>query len=271
MRRVGAAIGHEWEHVLREKIFNLPGVVLALIVILFLVHTGRVLLLSGGDDIQLLATFAFVPGRFAFLHDPAGVAAALNAIAEANADQGELAQFFLTYAPSSLLWITPVAYAFLHGSWTHLILNSVWLAAFGAPVARRFGAARFLALNFLGALAGAAAFFIAHPFALQPMVGASAAISACFGAASRFVFQPGAFRRDDWSAQAPPPLATIGEMLRDRQSLSFVGLWFGINLLTGLAGQSSGLSDGPVAWEAHIGGFLLGLLAAPLFDQRRKA
>jgi membrane associated rhomboid family serine protease len=261
---------------MREKIFNLPGVVTALLFVLFLVHFVRVAL-PGAIDIQLLATFAFVPGRFGMIYDSAGVLAHLNEIARASDESAQLAQFFLTYASPSLLWLTPVSYAFLHGSWNHLILNGVWLAAFGSPVARRFGSARFLALNLAGAIAGAAAQFAFHPFELGPMVGASAAISACFGAAARFVFLSGVFAQDrrfaqdQRFAQSPPPLATFAEMIRNRQTLAFVGIWFALNLFTGLAGQSSGLADAPVAWEAHIGGFLLGLRAAPLFEQRREA
>ncbi|MBB4196476.1 hypothetical protein CCR94_19875 [Rhodoblastus sphagnicola] len=255
---------------MRERIFNLPGVVTALLLTLALAHLARVFL-PDAIDLQLLATFAFVPGRFGLLLDSSGVIAHLNALARVSDDQAQLAQFFLTYASPSLLWLTPISYAFLHGSWTHLALNGVWLAAFGAPVARRFGSARFLALTLLGAVAGAAAQFAVHPFELGPMVGASAGISACFGAAARFVFLPGAFARDARARDEAPPLAGYAEMIRNRQVLAFVGFWFALNLFTGLAGQAGGFSDAPIAWEAHIGGFLFGLLAAPLFDQRHKA
>jgi membrane associated rhomboid family serine protease len=255
---------------MREKIFNLPGVVTMLLAGLFLAHLARIAL-PGDVDIRLLATFAFTPARFGMLLDSGGVIAHLNALARASEDQAQLAQFFLTYASPRLLWVTPVTYALLHGSWTHLLLNSVWLTAFGAPVARRFGAGRFLALNLAGAVAGALAQFALHPFELNPMVGASAAISACFGAAARFVFLPGAFARDPRMDGATPPLATFAEMIRNPQILTFVGFWFALNLFTGLAGQGAGLADAPIAWEAHIGGFLVGLLAAPLFDLRRKA
>jgi membrane associated rhomboid family serine protease len=254
---------------MREKIFNLPGVVTLTLAVLVLVHLFRVAL-PGEIDIQLLATFAFTPARFGMILDAGGVVAQLNAVARASSDQAQLAQFFLTYPPPSLLWLTPVSYALLHGSWTHLLLNAVWLTAFGAPVARRFGAIRFLALNIAGAIAGALAQFAFNPFELNPMVGASAAISACFGAAARFVFLPGAFARDPRSESAPA-LASFGEMVRNRQILSFVGFWFALNLFAGFAGQGAGVADAPIAWQAHIGGFLFGLRAAPLFDLRRKA
>jgi membrane associated rhomboid family serine protease len=255
---------------MREKIFNLPGVVTAVLLTLVLTHFFRTGL-SAEADLQLLANFAFVPGRFGMLLDPAGVIARLNAIARSSEDQAQLSQFFLTYPSQSLLWLTPVSYAFLHGSWTHLGVNGVWLAAFGSPVARRFGSARFILLMLLGAVAGAAAQLGLHPFELAPMVGASAAISACFGAAARFVFLPGAFSRDPRGEAEPPALANFAQMVRNRQALAFIGIWFALNLFTGLAGQGAGLSDAPIAWEAHIGGFLLGLFAAPLLDQRRKA
>ena len=46
-------------------------------------------------------------------------------------------------------------------------------------------------------------------------------------------------------------------------------MWFASNLVTGIGAVPLGLSDAPIAWQAHIGGFLLGLLAFPLFDPVR--
>jgi membrane associated rhomboid family serine protease len=103
------------------------------------------------------------------------------------------------------------------------------------------------------------------------MVGASAAISAFTGAAARFVFEPGAFFRDRDAGGSPPPMADLRAMLANRQALAFVGFWFALNFLSGVGGQGVGLSNAPIAWEAHIGGFLIGLVLAPLFDQRRTA
>ncbi len=254
----------------REPIFNLPFVVLMLLAVLTLIHAARVFLASPETDLELLATFGFVPARIGFLIDQRAVIAHLNEVARASEMQGQIGQYFLTYAPPGKLWFTPLSYAFLHGDWTHLIFNGVWLAAFGSPVARRFGPARFLLLGGVGAVAGAFFYLSLHLVELAPMIGASAAISAYMGAAARFVFQPGAFF---FSGEGPetPPLASLPEMLANRQTLAFVGFWFAANLLIGLGGQSFGFSSAPIAWEAHIGGFLVGLLLAPLFDQRRKA
>jgi membrane associated rhomboid family serine protease len=253
----------------REPIFNLPRIVLLLIMTLTAIHAARVLLFSSQMDAELLATYGFVPARFGFLLNQNAVLDRLTDIASNSEMDGQVAQYFLTYAPPGKLWFTPLSYAFLHGDWTHLIFNSVWLAAFGSPVARRFGAARFLLLGVIAAVAGAFFYLGFHRVEFAPMIGASAAISGFMGAAARFVFQPGALFKapgDDYE----PPLATLPEILTNRQTLAFVLFWFASNLLIGFGGQSLGFSNAPVAWEAHIGGFLAGLVLAPLFDQRRK-
>jgi membrane associated rhomboid family serine protease len=254
----------------RKPIFNIPAVVLLLLALMTIVHVVR-LLIPAEADLRLIATLGFVPARFGFLFDQRAVLDQLTRIANESEFQGQLGEFFLTYAPPSRLWFTPLSYAFLHGDWTHLIFNGVWLAAFGSPVARRFGDARFLLLGAVGAAVGAFFFLALHLAELSPMIGASAAVSAYMGAAARFVFQPGAFFRGRFDVAGEPPLASLPEMLANRQTLAFVGFWFVSNLLVGLGGQGFGLSSGPIAWEAHIGGFLAGLLLAPLFDQRRKA
>jgi membrane associated rhomboid family serine protease len=269
MRREGFADMRE-----REPIFNIPGVVLLLLAAMTLVHAAR-MTLAPETDLQLVALYAFTPARFGFLFDQRAVLDHLTEVVRGSEMQGEIGEFFLTYGSARNLWITPLSYAFLHGNWTHLALNGVWFAAFGSPVARRFGTPRFLLLGALGAIGGAFFYLFLHLTELAPMVGASAAISAYTGAAARFVFQQGVFFRDEPSLygqpQEAPPMEGLREMLANRQALAFVGFWFAINLLSGVGGQSVGFSNAPVAWEAHIGGFLVGLLLAPLFDQRRKA
>lgn len=103
----------------------------------------------------------------------------------------------------------------------------------------------------------------------MPMVGASAGISGLMGGAARFVFEPGgsldAWRVDPSTAdrvQAAPLLVA----LRRRRVMTFLLTWFGLNLLFGFVsvpGVSEGMS---VAWEAHLGGFLAGLLLFDAFD-----
>lgn len=256
----------------RQPIFNVPSVVLLVIVVMAGIQAAQELL-SEQAQADLLARFAFVPGRLTLSIDPAPV---MRRLVEAmNQDPGPdgaaaVGQFFL--GSGSLQPWTILSYALLHGGWAHFGLNAVWLLAFGAPVARRIRNARFLALFALSALAGALAHYAVDPLSLQPLVGASAAVSGCMGAAVRFVFAP--LRLAPGPEVEPAHLAprrTLLALVTDRRAAAFVLVWFASNLVTGIGAVPLGLSDAPIAWQAHIGGFLLGLLAFPLFDPVRVA
>ena len=146
----------------------------------------------------------------------------------------------------------------------------VWLAAFGSPLAWRFGTTRFLLFSAAGAIAGALVHLAIFPFSQAPLVGASAAISAHMAGAARFVFAAGGpmWRPAGTAAYRlpAPPLTTV---IRDRRVLVFLGAWFGLNLLFGISAISQAMASSAVAWDAHIGGFLAGLLLFPLFDPVR--
>ncbi len=212
-----------------------------------IVHVVRTMVLSLPEDDSFLRLFAFSPQRY----EPA-------------------AQWTVPWLGGgwAQVW-TFFTYALIHGDWTHLGLNAVWLLAFGSAVARRFGAMRYLAFFAITAAAGAGAHLLAHPGDLWPVVGASAAISGYMAAAIRFVFQAGGplgFMGASDEEAYRLPAAPLLVCLRDVRVLVFLGVWFGLNLLLGLT--SFGLAgDGQVvAWEAHIGGFVAGLLLFPLFD-----
>lgn len=229
----------------REPILNIPPAVVLLVVALGLVHALLTLVLSPRAATEFLLLFSFIPARFD------------NSLLPGGAFPGGVAADVWTF----------VSYALIHADLNHLFFNSVWLLAFGTAVARRFGAARFLAFFALTAAAGAAAHLATHPGDLLPVVGASAGISGAMAAAARFVFAAGGplgiFRLSDADAYRLPA-ERLRDCLRDPRVMIFLGAWFGMNLLVGLAGI--GAFDQSVAWQAHIGGFLAGLLAFPLFD-----
>ena len=134
------------------------------------------------------------------------------------------------------------------------------------------GPLRFLALFLLAGIAGAVAFLVVHPFGLEPVVGASAAISGAVAAAMRFAFEPGAplgpgrnFSVADDRAYSVPALP-LSRVFRDGRAVTFLLVWFGCNILFGAFARPLGIGDASVAWEAHIGGFLFGLLAFSFFD-----
>src|SRR5258708_39583860 len=89
------------------------------------------------------------------------------------------------------------------------------------------------------------------------------------GASMRFVFQGGGplelWRRNDPKVYrvAAAPLTT---MLRDPRIVAFLVVWFGLNLLLGLGTLTIGDGEAPIAWQAHIGGFVAGLVLFAAFD-----
>jgi membrane associated rhomboid family serine protease len=246
-----------------EPFFNIPTVVLTLLGVMAAIQLWRGTL-SSDQDLHVMTALAFVPGRLTFAFDPVGVVRHISRFGGSTdptlQQQAELARLFLQQhnrAPWTLL-----TYAFLHGGWTHLGLNGIWMVAFGTPVARRFGAPRFLLFMAVAAVWGALAHWLCYPYGFAPVVGASAAISGLMGAAVRFMFQSDQFPSDPRRA-APLSLAAV---FRDRRALSFVLIWFVTNSIFGAGSLSFGLSDAPVAWQAHVGGFVAGLLLFPWFD-----
>ncbi len=226
----------------RQPVFNVPGIVLATIVLLLAVHSLRAFVLGPVADERLIFDTSFVPACYGI-------------------DCAEL------YGRSvgAGLW-TPLTHALLHGDWTHLTLNAVWLLAFGAPVARRLGSLRYAAFLTAGALAGAAVFFVRDPNLLAPMIGASGAVSALMGGACRFAFGP--LGRDPQEQRFAPRL-TVAESMSNRTILVFVVIFFATNLLTASSFGTYLGGGAPIAWEAHLGGFVLGFLAFGLFERRR--
>lgn len=215
----------------KEPIFNLPFIIPVLIGFMALVHFVRVSVLSREQNFQAIIDFAFIPLRYV---EPEVMA--LSSFAG--------------------LW-SPLTYSFLHADWAHLLMNSFWLLAFGGVTARRLGMLRFLILFTIGSLGGAGLHYIFHSMDISPMIGASASVSACMGAAMRLPYMSQThFTGDIRKAR----IRSLVEALTNRQALTFMVIWFGINLLFGTGVIDITNGGASIAWEAHIGGFLAGLL-----------
>jgi membrane associated rhomboid family serine protease len=259
----------------REPIFFMPSSVVALVAALIVFYAVLINLSGAGQDF-LVRELGFSAGRLTVAIWPDRLDALL---ARVNADPGALAQAqiardLLPVSGGALAW-SLVTYALLHASWPHVILNAIWLVAFGPPIARRFGAARFFAFFAFTAAAGALAQWAARPMDFAPMIGASAADSGLMAAAARFVFQPGEPLGGPKPDQAAPgegddDAPPLRELIRQRRAVLFIAIWMATNFVFGAGAQALGASDAPVAWIAHTGGFVAGLLAFPLFDRRRR-
>jgi membrane associated rhomboid family serine protease len=231
----------------REPILNVPAVVVAVLLVLGLFHAFRTYVLSDAADTTLVWTLAFVPARY---------------------DTTVLTEGLYPGGAGAEIW-TLFTYALLHADWTHFGFNAVSLLAFGSPVARRFGAGRFLLFFAVTVAAGALAYLVMHAGERGPMVGASAGISGMMGAAARFAFEPGGsldMRRRNREHADHVPAAPLLAALRNPRVVAFVGVWFALNLLFGLGSLSIAGAGQAVAWEAHVGGFLAGLLLFSAFD-----
>ena len=231
----------------REPLFNIPTIVIAVLAALALVHAVRELVLSAESRAWFDVLFAFTPRRY---------------------DGGLLPGGGLPGGAGAQIW-SFVTYAFIHADLTHLGFNAVWLLPFGSAVARRFGPLRFLLFFAVTAAAGALAQLFTHGGQDEWVVGASAAISGLMAAAMRFAFQRGGpigmWRSNDEQAYRVAAIPLTG-MLRDPRVLAFLLVWFGLNALFGLGSFPITGEDQPVAWQAHIGGFLAGLLLFAIFD-----
>jgi membrane associated rhomboid family serine protease len=230
----------------RERMLNVPAAMVVLLAVLALVQLLLMFALTAEQTTEFLLLFAFIPARYDF-----------SVLSDVAWPGGWAAD----------IW-TFVTYALIHANFTHLIFNAVWLLAFGSPVARRFGPLRFTAFMAVTAAAGAAAHLATHFGELLPMVGASAAISGAMAAAARFAFQRGG-PLEMWRDRADAcrvPAAPLSVSLRDPRVIAFLLVWFGVNILFGVFSMGIPGVEQAIAWQAHIGGFLAGLLAFAAFD-----
>jgi membrane associated rhomboid family serine protease len=201
----------------------------------------------------------------------------LNAIVflfEISLSPGELDQLVLRYGviaerfnfsdPASLLadpsaLITLFTHLFLHGGWFHFLSNMWILYIFGDNVEDRMGSGRYLAFYLLSGLAAAFTQILFTPGSAIPAIGASGAIAGVLGA---YLLM---FPRSRVITFIPIFLLP---WFVDIPAVFYLGIWFISQLFSGITALGS-VDAGGVAWWAHIGGFVFGMIAYRLFTQRR--
>lgn len=202
----------------RQPMFNLPPVTTLLVVANLLVQLARLLLPPDLDD-TFVSWFALVPARL-------------------TEDQG--------------LWrlglLDLVTYQFIHAGAAHLIVNMLALLAFGAGIERRTGGLRLFLFFLLCGVIAAIAHIAVYPHSIEPVIGASGAISGLFGGILRL-------------------LRRSGTGLGGRLWLIIL-LWIATIVVTGQTGIP-GEEGVAIAWVVHLGGFLAGLLLFGWFDKPR--
>ena len=175
--------------------------------------------------------------------------------------------------PDKSVPVSIVTSMFLHGGLGHLLGNLIYLVVFGNNVEDRLGHVRFVLFYLLGGAAATFAFALLRPDSITPLVGASGGIAAVLGA---YLI---CFPRARVLTLVPFPLYLVALVLpgvRIRTWLlivAIVGLpawlllggWFALQAVS----AQSPVGDG-VAYEAHVGGFVAGIVLVLLLDARRR-
>jgi membrane associated rhomboid family serine protease len=150
---------------------------------------------------------------------------------------------------------------FLHGGWIHLIGNMMYLWIFGDNVEDRLGHLRYLLFYLVTGLGAALSHAYLHPESTVPTLGASGAISGVLG--GYLLLFPHA------RVLTLVPIVFIFVQIVEVPAVLYLGFWFLIQLVAGTLAFALADGAGGVAWWAHVGGFMVGLILVPLLLRRR--
>lgn len=181
---------------------------------------------------------------------------------EASLGRG-LEQFLFAHGlvPRSFTFATLFTSMFLHGGLMHLLGNMLFLYIFGDNVEDRLGHARYLVFYLLSGVAAGAVQTLTNPESALPMVGASGAIAGVSGA--YFLFFPTA------RVVTLIPIFFFLQIV-EVPAVFFLLIWFLWQLLSGVAALGGGEAGGVAFW-AHVGGFVAGMVLGPTLRSRRPA
>lgn len=231
------------EHDGPEPVFLLPGSVAILALLMVVIFAAYEFALDAEGQFNLLIWLGFLPIRLVDASLPGGLL--------------------------PLLW-TPVTHAFLHGSWAHVLLNVAWLAIFGTPVARRYGGTVMVAMFLVSSIAGALLYAVLQLNDIHILIGASGGVAGLTGAAMRFIFEPAQLVQNPETGEVKlfaPRLADVAQMWSNVRTRTFTIFWLGINLAIPVYDYFVAATPSQIAWQAHIGGFLLGLILPSVVER----
>ncbi|MGI5916877.1 MAG: rhomboid family intramembrane serine protease [Anaerolineae bacterium] len=168
--------------------------------------------------------------------------------------QRAIVPYRLLHEPSLPVVMTLFTSMFLHGGWGHIIVNMLYLWVFGDNVEDAFGRLRYAVLYLAAGLIAAVAQVVAMPDSTVPIIGASGAVAGVLGA--YLVLYPG--------AEVRTLVLTFFIRIIYLPALIVLGGWFILQLINALSA-----SGGNVAWFAHIGGFVAGMLGGWMVKRKR--
>ncbi len=160
-------------------------------------------------------------------------------------------------------WLPLFSSMFLHGGWAHLFSNMLALYIFGDNVEDRMGHGRYLVFYLVGGVLASLTHAWAYSASPLPTVGASGAIAAVLGA--YLLLYP----RAKVVTLIPFPFFFFFPIF-EIPVIFYLGVWFLSQLLNGAFALTGDMfQSGGVAWWAHIGGFIVGVILVKLFAARR--
>jgi membrane associated rhomboid family serine protease len=205
--------------------------------------------------------------KFPFINLTLIVANVLAFLYEIRMEPSTLEGFIFTWGliPSNFLsdpssgWVNIFTSMFLHGGWFHIINNMWVLFIFGDNVEARMGGLRYLVFYLFGGTAAGLLQTYVLPFSDVPMIGASGAVAGVLGA--YLILFPHS------RIASIVPLFFIFTLI-EIPAFIFLLFWFVSQIYSGLFAVEGGGGSG-IAWWAHIGGFIFGVLMVSFFALKR--
>jgi membrane associated rhomboid family serine protease len=228
-----------------------PVITIGIIAVNVLVFLST-LALPQGQLQELYYRRGFVPARIGQLKNPQPIVVPIEEQAFDPFIQRPVKiqrHLKLEAIPQKIL-LSLVTCMFMHGGWMHLIGNMWFLWVFGNNVEDRLGSIPFLLFYLVGGLAATACHWLTGPGSTAPVIGASGAVAAVLGAYA--ITWP-------WARVHTLVILVVFITVIDLPALLVLGIWFLGQLLEAQKALNLGV-DGGVAWWAHVGGFLAGLV-----------
>jgi membrane associated rhomboid family serine protease len=205
------------------------------------------------EQTKIAAEYGFVPARLTFLGSGKRVNVPVQTlkifgmpgpqlVRQVSTDAGDVYRTFFTMM-------------FLHGGWMHLLMNMWMLWIFGPNIEDRLGHLVFPIFYVFGGVVAMLVFWVSDQFGRMPVIGASGAVAAVLGAYA--VTFP--------AAKVRTLFFFIFILIFDLPALLLLGIWFMLQVLSGMLGLW-GFAMEPVAFWAHVGGFVAGMILMPLLS-----
>jgi membrane associated rhomboid family serine protease len=229
---------------------NIPLITLLLIAI----NVAITVWTSSLDELDqsiVAAEYGFVPARLTHLGEQRAIDVPVQSLNIWGLPRLQRMKEVSTHPRD--VYITFLTTQFLHGGWLHILLNMWTLWLFGPNIEDRLGHLVFLMFYLLGGVLATLTFWLSDPNGHMPVIGASGAVAAVLGAyAVTFPF-----------AKVRTLVFIILITIIDLPALVFLGIWFMLQVVSGMLGLWQ-IATEAVAFWAHIGGFVAGMILMPL-------